>query len=162
MRVFVFPHNAMCWSVICDCHFLVQIIKLCSCSSQLIMKFIMLINVKMPTVVRILSFISIVNTSENLKAKSIFLSILVFSEQLRMKSFITSGPGHTHFLKTLPRSALQASTRHAVQPALSVSSRQASQGLLPNQDSIYKLHENQHHKPYQDQQYKQRDMYYYL
>ena len=46
-----------------------EVIKLFSCSTQLSMKFIMLINVKMPTIVGILTFISIINTtSESLKA----------------------------------------------------------------------------------------------
>ena len=34
------------------------VIKLCSCSTQLSMKFFLLINVKMPTVVGILTFMS--------------------------------------------------------------------------------------------------------
>ena len=45
-----------------------EVIKLFSCSSQLSM-FIMLINVKMPTNVDILTFISMINTtSKSLKA----------------------------------------------------------------------------------------------
>ena len=43
-------------------------------SSQLSMKFIMLINVKMPTIVGILTFISRINTtSESLKAKLFYI-----------------------------------------------------------------------------------------
>ena len=46
------------------------------CSTQLSMKLNMLINVKMPTIVGILTFISMINiTSENFK---VFFSILVF------------------------------------------------------------------------------------
>ena len=42
-----------------------------SCSTQLSTKFIMFINVKMPTIVGILTFISMLNaTSESLKQKS--------------------------------------------------------------------------------------------
>ena len=38
-----------------------EVIKLISCSTQLSMKFILLINVKMPTIVGILTFISRIN-----------------------------------------------------------------------------------------------------
>ena len=45
--------------------------KLFPCSPQLSTKFIMLINVKMPTIVGILTFISMINaTSERLKARN--------------------------------------------------------------------------------------------
>ena len=49
------------------------------------MKFILLINVKMPTIVGILTFISMINAApEGLKARtSLFASILVFYEQLK-------------------------------------------------------------------------------
>ena len=40
-----------------------KVIKLCSCSTQLSMKFIMLINAKMPTSVGILTFKSMINTT---------------------------------------------------------------------------------------------------
>ena len=41
-----------------------------SCSTQLSLKFVMLINVKMPTSVGILTYISMINiTSETLKAR---------------------------------------------------------------------------------------------
>ena len=47
--------------------------KVFSCSTQLKMKFIMLINIKMPTIVGILIFISMINTiSESLKARIVF------------------------------------------------------------------------------------------
>ena len=50
------------------------VIKLFSCPTQLSMKFIMLINVKMPTNVGILTFISIVNkTSESLKTRKVII-----------------------------------------------------------------------------------------
>ena len=54
--------------------------KTFSCSTQLSTKVILLINVKMPTIVGILTFISMINTtSERLKARNfITLSILVF------------------------------------------------------------------------------------
>ena len=57
-----------------------KVIKLSSCSAQLSTKFILLINVKMPTIVGILTFISMINTtSERLKARnSSFVGILVF------------------------------------------------------------------------------------
>ena len=52
-----------------------------SCSTQLSMKFILLMNVKMPTIVGILTFISMINTtSERLKKQetSLFVGILLF------------------------------------------------------------------------------------
>ena len=55
-----------------------EIMKLFPCSTQLSTKFILLINVKMPTIVGILIFINIINTtSERLKAKKL-LYLLVF------------------------------------------------------------------------------------
>ena len=66
-------------------------------------KFILLINVKMPTIVGILTFISmIIATSERLKARNFFICrYFSFYEQLKFSaqvsehenSFITSGPG---------------------------------------------------------------------
>ena len=51
-----------------------EVIKLFSCSAQLSSKFILLINVKMPTIVGILTFISMINTtSEKLKASHFFI-----------------------------------------------------------------------------------------
>ena len=54
--------------------------ELLLCSTQLSMKFILLINVKMPTIVGILTFISRVNTSsESLRTRNTNLfSVLVF------------------------------------------------------------------------------------
>ena len=50
-----------------------EVIKLIPCSTQLSMKFIKLINIKMPTFVGILIFISMINTtSEHLKARKVF------------------------------------------------------------------------------------------
>ena len=46
-----------------------EVIKLFSCSVQLSITFTMLINVKMPTIVGILTFMSMINTTpESLKA----------------------------------------------------------------------------------------------
>ena len=51
-----------------------QAIKLFPCSTQLSMKFILLINVIMQTIVDILTFISMINTtSERLKARNFFI-----------------------------------------------------------------------------------------
>ena len=51
-----------------------KVIQLFPCSTQLSMKFILLINVKMPTIVGILTFISMINTtSERLKARNFFI-----------------------------------------------------------------------------------------
>ena len=62
-----------------------EVIKLFSCSTQLSMKFILLINVKMPTIVGILTFISMINTtSERLKAINFFICrYFIFTEQLK-------------------------------------------------------------------------------
>ena len=50
-----------------------EVIKLFSCSTQLSSKFILLINVKVPTIVGILTLISMINTtSERLKARNLF------------------------------------------------------------------------------------------
>ena len=58
--------------------------KAFSCSTQLSIKFIMLMNVKMPTIVGILTFISMINTtSENLKESEVsFFQHFSFYEQL--------------------------------------------------------------------------------
>ena len=62
------------------------------------MKFIMLINVKMPTIVGILTFIRMMNTtSEILKARNVFIFQhfsfeILCSVELHVKKFITSGP----------------------------------------------------------------------
>ena len=51
-----------------------EVIKLFSYSTQLSTKFILLIKVKMPTIVGILTFISMINTtSERLKARHFFI-----------------------------------------------------------------------------------------
>ena len=51
-----------------------EVIKLLSCSTQLNIKFIMLINVKMPTNIGILMFVSMINkTSESLNARKVFI-----------------------------------------------------------------------------------------
>ena len=54
--------------------------QLLSCSTELSSKFILLINVKMPTIVGILTFISMINTKSerDLKQESSFVDILVF------------------------------------------------------------------------------------
>ena len=51
-----------------------EVIKLFLCSTQLSTKFILLINVKMPTIVGIIAFISLINTtSERFTARNFFL-----------------------------------------------------------------------------------------
>ena len=62
-----------------------EVIKLFSCSTQLSTKFILLINVKMQTIVGILTFISMINTtSERLKARNFFICrYLSFYGQLK-------------------------------------------------------------------------------
>ena len=82
-----------------------KIIKLFSYSTQLSMKFILLINVKMPTIVAILTFISRINTaSESFKAsKNFIFSQFSIYEQLKFqaqsrveheKKFYNLGAGH--------------------------------------------------------------------
>ena len=75
--------------------------------NQLSMKFILLINVKMPTIVGILTFISMIHTtSESLKEIKVFFAAFKFSwavetlcsvELSMIKSFITSEPGYLIF-----------------------------------------------------------------
>ena len=62
-----------------------EVIKLFSCSTQLSTKLIMLINVKMPTIVGILTFISMINTTpERLKARNFFICYYFsFNQQLK-------------------------------------------------------------------------------
>ena len=62
-----------------------EIIKPFSCSTELSTKFILLINVKMPTIVGILTFISMINTtSERLKSRFFFICRYIsFYEQLK-------------------------------------------------------------------------------
>ena len=86
-----------------------EVIKLFSYSTQLRTKLIMLINVKMPTIVGILTFISMINTtSERLKARNFFICrYFSFYEQLKFRAqlswawkkgfFLTSGPGSILF-----------------------------------------------------------------
>ena len=65
-----------------------EVIKPFPCSTQLSTKFILLINVKMPTIVDILTFISMINTtSERLKAIHFFVSpYFSFYEQLKFRA----------------------------------------------------------------------------
>ena len=62
-----------------------EVIKHFSYSTQLSTKFILLINVKMPTIVGILTFISMIKTtSERLKARNFFICRnFSFYEQLK-------------------------------------------------------------------------------
>ena len=60
-----------------------EVIKLFPCSTQQSTKFILLINVKMPTIFHILTFISMIITSERLKARNFFIcQYLSFYEPL--------------------------------------------------------------------------------
>ena len=79
-----------------------EVIKYFSYSTQMSMKFIILINVKMPTIVGILTFISMINTtSDSLKARIVFIfQDFSFYEQLKIyvqlswawKRFYNLGP----------------------------------------------------------------------
>ena len=57
-----------------------KVIKLFACSTQLSMNFTMLINAKMPKIVDILTFISMIKiASESFKVRKVFIfSILIF------------------------------------------------------------------------------------
>ena len=65
-----------------------EVIKLFPHSTQLSSKFILLINVKMPTIVGILTFISMINTtSERLTARNFFICrYFSFYEQLKFRA----------------------------------------------------------------------------
>ena len=65
-----------------------EVIKLFSYSTQLSTKFIMLINVKMPTIVGILTFISMINTiSERHQARHFFIcQYFSFYEHLKFRA----------------------------------------------------------------------------
>ena len=58
-----------------------EVIKLFSCSIQLSTKFIMLINVKMPTLVGILTFLSMINTTSK---KHLYFSKFKFSRAVEI------------------------------------------------------------------------------
>ena len=62
-----------------------EVIQLFLCSTQLSTKFIQLLNVKIPTIVDVLKFISMINTaSERLKARNFFICpYFRFYEQLK-------------------------------------------------------------------------------
>ena len=89
-----------------------EVIKLFSYSTQPSTKFILLINVKMPTTVGILTFISMINTtSERFKARNFFIFwYFSFNEQLKFrvqlswawKKFYNLGAWkcHNHRLRT--------------------------------------------------------------
>ena len=62
--------------------------KTFSYSTQLSTKFIVLINAKMPTIVGILTFVSMINTTnERLKARNVFIyRYFSFYEQLKFRA----------------------------------------------------------------------------
>ena len=55
-----------------------EVIKLFSSSTQMSTKFILLINIKMPTIVSILTFISMINTTSERQKSKILLNLSVF------------------------------------------------------------------------------------
>ena len=65
----------------------IKVIKLYSCSTHLSTKCIMLIHVKMPTIVGIFIFMSMINTlSERLKVRNFFICLYFsFYEQLKFR-----------------------------------------------------------------------------
>ena len=68
-----------------------EVINFFPCSTQLSTKFILLINVKMPTIVGIFTFISIINTtSERLKPRNFFFCrYFSFYEQLKFRALLS-------------------------------------------------------------------------
>ena len=68
------------------------------------MKFTMLINVKMPTIVGILTFISMVNTpSKSLKARNVFIfQHLSFYEKLKFHAQLSRAQKMVYNLRTGP------------------------------------------------------------
>ena len=68
-----------------------KVIKLFSCSTHLSTKFILHINIKMPTIVGILTFISMINTiSERLKARNVFIYLYFsFYEQFKVRAHLS-------------------------------------------------------------------------
>ena len=70
-----------------------EFIKLFSCSTQLGMKFIILINVKMPTIVGILTLMSMMHTAyENVIARKVFIfQHSSFYEQLKFHAQMSWG-----------------------------------------------------------------------
>ena len=68
-----------------------EVIKLFPCSTQLSTTYILLKNVKMPTFVGILTFISMINTtSERLRARNFFICrYLSFYEQWKFHAQIS-------------------------------------------------------------------------
>ena len=61
-----------------------DVLKTFLCSTQLSTKFILLINVKMPTIVGILTFISMIDTSERLESRNFYVCwYFSFHEQLK-------------------------------------------------------------------------------
>ena len=69
------------------CH-VPEIINFFPCSTQLSTKFILLINVKMPIIVGILTFISMISTTyERLKARNFYIHrYFIFYEQLKFRA----------------------------------------------------------------------------
>ena len=62
-----------------------EVIKLFSCSTQLSMKFFLLINVKMPAIVGILTFMSRKNTILGLSESKKKLNFLIFVYLIALK-----------------------------------------------------------------------------
>ena len=82
-----------------------KVIKLFPCPTQLSAKFIMLISVKMPTIVDILTFISMTNTSsERLKARNFFICrYFSFCEQLKFRAQLSWAWKRFYNLGTRPQ-----------------------------------------------------------
>ena len=100
-----------------------EVIKLFPCSTQMSKKIILLINVKMPTIVGILTFICMINTtSERLKARNFICLYFNFYEQLKFcaqssyarKKFYNLGAWtmHTTCHRYYPLAVLCLTSRH--------------------------------------------------
>ena len=82
-----------------------KVIKLFPCSTQLSTKFILLINVKMPRIDGILTFISMINTtSERLKARNFVICwYFSFYEQLKFRAQLSWAWKYFHNIWAWPQ-----------------------------------------------------------
>ena len=75
------------WTLVEDSTSGPEVIKLFPCSTQLSTKFILLINVIMPTIVGILTFICMMNTtSERLIARNFICRYFSYNKQLKFRA----------------------------------------------------------------------------
>ena len=100
-----------------------EVIKLFPCSTQLSKIIILLIHVKMPTIVDILTFISMINTTyERLKAINFFICrYFSFYEQLKFHAHLIEHKKTFYNLGTRFAGMLKQTCRWVISPSLSLS-----------------------------------------